>query len=518
VQFARKYWKKGVLICLVVIGAAGFWAFRKAKAFLRPVAPDAMVQVAIPDDVTEVGEAILDAFRKEMFLSGSDSLAIDDVTPTSGPPGTEVIVTGKGFGKRQDFSGVAVNMTEAVPQLEVLEWSDEKIRFIVPENATSGDVTVTRWDFIRMETMPKGFFRPVCKNPRASNGIAFTVTGQEDRIRLGKAIFFGWTQQNEEASSHVHIPKEKIAVDPYKFVKYGFLPRNDKDCKVDEGEAERFSEPTAVVGVRIKSGLDGKARVGYSCAYCHTGRDPATGQIVPGIPSVNLQFGKLIAMATNITENEREQALQWPAGTTDLTFKYFPDDIVNPTAIMLARGVHGLRFWSSAGMAMPAYQRHSNAWLMQGSPYMAPLKVSIALTTYLSTLEPLKNPDVDDAMVARGRMVFERHECSSCHTPWLGMYTNQRVIPFDAIGSNGPGTTRMKDTGGIRVTPLLSVYATAPYLHDNSVKTLDDLLNPARLVEGSPIHRKPATEHPPHPWVVKNPETRRVLVEFLKSL
>ncbi|MFV1995407.1 MAG: hypothetical protein ACC661_08210, partial [Verrucomicrobiales bacterium] len=211
-------------------------------------------------------------------------------------------------------------------------------------------------------------------------------------------------------------------------------------------------------------------------------------------------------------------ALQWPAGTTDLTFKYFPDDIVNPTAIMLARGVNGLRFWSSAGMAMPAYQRHSNAWMMQGSPYMAPLKVSIALTTYLSSLEPLKNPDVDEAMVERGRTAFERQECSSCHTPWLGMYTNQRVIPFDAIGSNGPGTTRMKDTGGIRVTPLLSIYATAPYLHDNSVKTLDDLLNPARLVEGSSIYRKPTTKHPPHPWVVKNPETRRVLVEFLESL
>ncbi len=514
----RKHWKKIALVLLLVLAPVGYWGYKKAKEFLRPVAPDAMRQVDIPDDVNQVGDAILDALEDELVLSGDDSLCIESISPESGPPGTEVTVIGKGFGDSQGSSAVSVNMTEAVPKLEVLEWGDSKVRFIIPEHATTGDLTVTRWDFIRMEMIPKGYFRPVCKNPRVSNGVPFEVTGQEERIKLGKAIFFGWTQQNEEVSSLIHIPKEKIAVDPQKFVKYGFLPRNDKGCLVDEGEAERFSRPSSVVGVRIKTGVDGKLRVGYSCAYCHTGRDPATGDIVPGLPSVNLQFGKLISMATNITEEERNQARQWPAGTSDLTFKYFPDGIVNPTSIMLARGIHGLRFWSSAGMAMPEYQRHSNAWKMQGSPYMAPLKVSIALNCYLSSLKPVKNPNVNAETVERGRKLFDLYQCSACHTPAQGLYTNQRVIPFDAIGSNGPGTSRMKDTGGIRVTPLLSCYATAPYLHDNSVATLEDLLDPARLVPGSPIYKKPTTKHPPHPWVVKDEQARLVLVEFLESL
>ena len=98
------------------------------------------------------------------------------------------------------------------------------------------------------------------------------------------------------------------------------------------------------------------------------------------------------------------------------------------------------------------------------------------------------------------------------------MYTNQSTIPFEVIGCNSQPTQRMKDTGGIRVAPLLSIYATAPYLHDHSVATLDDLLNPQRLLPGSSVYKKPLTKHPAHPWVIRDDEKRRDLVEFLNSL
>jgi len=258
--------------------------------------------------------------------------------------------------------------------------------------------------------------------------------------------------------------------------------------------------------------------VGYSCAFCHTGRDPATGRIVPGLPSSTLQFGKLIATADNLAEDMKQQAERWPPGTADLSFRYFPDGVDNPTAIMLARGIHGMRLWSSAGVPMPEYQRHSNAWLMQGSPYMATLKVSLSLCCYLTTLKPIKNPKVDLAKAEFGRKVFFEARCNTCHDPCLGLYTNQRVIPFDAIGSNGPSTNRMKDSGGIRVTTLMSLYATAPYLHDQSVPTLDALLNPARLVPSSAIYRKPVTTGPAHPFVITDEQMRLALVEFLNSI
>ena len=515
----RNHWRGLVLVMLATVGVVGFWAYRKVQAILNPAVPQAMVlKVEVPDDVNLMGDAILKSYENIMVPSFAADPVITDVSPRSAHPGAVVTVTGTGFGAEQGLNGVALNMTEAVPKVEVLEWTDTKIRFTIPEHTTSGDVTVTLWEMIRMEMTPKGYFRPLVKNPRSSNGVPFEVTGQEEHIKLGKAIFFGWTQLNEEASSLVKVPRIKINADPYKYVKYGFLPRNDKDCVVDEGEAQRFSDPTPIVGVRIQKGIDGEVRVGYSCAYCHTGRDPVDNKITAGLPSSTLMFGKLIAMAENIPEDLREQADRWPPGTSDLTFRYFPDGIENPTAIMLARGTHGFRYWSSAGVPMPEYQRHSNAWINQGSPYMAPLKVSIALCCYLNSLPPLRNTKVDLAKAARGRKVFGEARCYTCHSSWLGMYTNQSTIPFDLIGSNGPPTQRMKESGGIRVTPLLSIYATAPYLHDHSVATLDELLDPQRLLPGSSVYKKPFTQHPAHPWVIQDDDKRSDLVEFLNSL
>jgi len=516
VKALRNYWRKILLVGLLAFGALGFYAYRRVHALLNPVIPQAMVKVAIPADVHKVGDAILKVYENELVPSGDKDPVITSVSPTKGTPGTLVTVKGSGFGDSQGFNGVAVNLTEAVPKAEVTKWTDTEIQFTVPEHATSGDVTVMRWDYIRTEKMPNRYYRPVAKNPRPSNGIPFTVLGQEERVKLGQAIFYGWTQQNEDVSSEVRIPRAKIAVDTEKWKKYGFLPRSE--VAVDEGDADRFSRPTLVVGVRMIKGLDGEYRVGYSCAFCHTGRDPATGKITPGLPSNDLQFGKLIGMASNLPEDMHKQCMRWPAGTSDLSFRYFPDGIENPTAIMLARGMHGLRFWSSGGLAMPEYQRHSNAWLMQGAPYMGPLKISIALCCYLSALKPIKNPNVDRVRAERGSKVFEAQKCHLCHSPALGYYTNQRVFPFDAMGSNGPPTKRMTETGGIRTAPLLSIYATGQYLHDQSCATLDDLVNPARLVPGSPIYKKPFTKHPPHPWVVQNDNDRRDLVEFLKSL
>ncbi len=510
-------WRTFILLAVLAgLLAGSFYGFKKLHAFLYPAIPTAMAQIPIPENVNMLGEAMLAYCRKEMVPSFDKDPVITSVTPQSGPPSTMVTVRGSGFRDEQGSNAVAVNLTEAVPKAEVLKWTDEEIQFLVPEHATSGDVTITLWEYLRTEKMPNGSYRPVCKNPRPSNGIPFTVTGQEERIKLGQAVFFGWTQLNEEASSEVRIPRAKIAVDPRKYEKYGFLPR-EKNVEIDEGDAARFTSPTPIVGVRVVKGQDGETRVGYSCAYCHTGRDPANGTITPGLPSSTLQFGKLIAMAPNLPEDMRQQAANWPPGTSDLSFRYFPDGIENPAAIMLARGTHGFRFWSSGGLAMPEYQRHSNAWLMQGAPYMAPLKISISLCCYLSTLRPVKNPSVNQAAAERGRKAFAE-SCIMCHSPAHGYFTNQRVIPFDAIGSNSPPTKRMTDTGGIRVAPLLSVYATAPYLHDHSCATIDDLLDPARLVPGSPIYKKPYTKHPPHPWVVTDAQKRSDIVEFVRSL
>ena len=173
------HWRGLLLMALAVLGMVGYWGYRKVHAILNPAVPQAMVlNMVVPDDVNRMGDAILKGYESIMVPSFAADPVIADVSPRSGPPDTVVTVTGTGFGAQQDLNGVALNMTEAVPKVEVLEWTDTKIRFTVPEHTTSGDVTVTLWEMIRMEMTPKGYFRPLVKNPRPSNGIRIEVTGQ----------------------------------------------------------------------------------------------------------------------------------------------------------------------------------------------------------------------------------------------------------------------------------------------------------------------------------------------------
>jgi len=56
------------------------------------------------------------------------------------------------------------------------------------------------------------------------------------------------------------------------------------------------------------------------------------------------------------------------------------------------------------------------------------------------------------------------------------------VIAVAAIGTDPElAVGRGRGTGGYRVPPLLAVGNGAPYLHDGSVVSLEELLSPARL-------------------------------------
>ncbi|MGO9131976.1 MAG: beta strand repeat-containing protein [Bryobacteraceae bacterium] len=77
---------------------------------------------------------------------------ITGVSPTSGPTGTVVTITGKNFGATQGTSTVKFNVTAATPT----SWSATSIVVKVPTGATTGNVVVT-------------------VNSLASNGVGFTV-------------------------------------------------------------------------------------------------------------------------------------------------------------------------------------------------------------------------------------------------------------------------------------------------------------------------------------------------------
>jgi mono/diheme cytochrome c family protein len=126
------------------------------------------------------------------------------------------------------------------------------------------------------------------------------------------------------------------------------------------------------------------------------------------------------------------------------------------------------------------------------------------IRAYLASIEPPKYPfAVDRARAARGRAAFEKN-CASCHGTYgeNAAYPNL-LIDAEAIGTD-PALARAATDGseerflrwaqrsfygenaqlaparGYYAPPLDAVWASAPYLHNGSVPTIEALLDSAR--------------------------------------
>ena len=119
-----------------------------------------------------------------------------------------------------------------------------------------------------------------------------------------------------------------------------------------------------------------------------------------------------------------------------------------------------------------------------------------ALARYLYALEPPPNPHRSDPLAARGKRVFEREGCATCHTPPL--YTNNMLTPvtgftpsdedrrrFDvmAVGvGTDPGLAlrTRRGTGYYKVPSLKGLWYRGPFEHSLWVATLEDWFDPRR--------------------------------------
>jgi cytochrome c peroxidase len=147
-----------------------------------------------------------------------------------------------------------------------------------------------------------------------------------------------------------------------------------------------------------------------------------------------------------------------------------------------------------------------------------------------------EDPSAMSDAARRGQALFEseRLACSSCHggfalseavvgegTPFDGLhFFNNGLYDIDGEGSYPPPSTgvfamtgRPEDMGRFRVPTLRNIAVTAPYMHDGSLATLDDVLDHyARGGSGSPLQdpRIQGFELPD--------EDRADLLAFLESL
>ena len=156
------------------------------------------------------------------------------------------------------------------------------------------------------------------------------------------------------------------------------------------------------------------------------------------------------------------------------------------------------------------------------------------LQAYVNSLQAPKGMITSAATVAKGRALFVSEKCTECHNTNQGIAVQSKLVPMNVIWpayapkvlaqrkppltpiQNAPGTFDDKmivvdasPGGGIRgnAMPLLLDLARKPvFLHDDSVHSLDELLDPKRGAKS------------PHPFYVVTPTQRTELVAYLKSL
>lgn len=131
-----------------------------------------------------------------------------------------------------------------------------------------------------------------------------------------------------------------------------------------------------------------------------------------------------------------------------------------------------------------------------GDPYANSSPDLDALAAYVASLRAPAPPPTDARLSARGAEVFAARGCVSCHPGPL--YTDRRTHDV------GTGASPRERKGPRFDTPSLrSAWLTAPYLHDGSAATLEDVL-------------KGRGEH--GVWDGLGADERAALVEYLRSL
>ena len=280
----------------------------------------------------------------------------------------------------------------------------------------------------------------------------------------------------------------------------------------------------AVVGlkgtVKTVGERDTLVRLGITCALCHSTVDnsfaPGIGQRKDGWPNRDLNVGAIIALSPAVTASQKAVYNSWGPGKYDP--RYNIDGKSTPLVLPPAYGLAEVKnetytaegpisYWNAyvAVTQMHGHGSFSDPRLgieIKQSPDMVGPKLA-ALRSYQHSLTapPAPAGSFDATAAARGQVLFNR-SCSSCHVGATGTDNNEgKLHPPSETGMDGAYAARTANKA-YRTTPLRGLWQHAPYFHDGSAATLEEVV----------AHYSRARS------LGLTPEQERDLVEYLKTL
>jgi hypothetical protein len=270
--------------------------------------------------------------------------------------------------------------------------------------------------------------------------------------------------------------------------------------------------------------VDGTTAVGITCALCHTNVE--ADALVVGRARRSLDYGQLrlaydAALGLTETAAMETRLRGWGPGRADVT----EDDDEDPVAIPDLWGLRHVEALTQAGtithhspMAL-AIRQETQLLHASHQRVRPPRELAWALAMYVYSLSPPAAPPTTAEaapQLARGAATFEA-ACARCHD---GAARGGTLMPASKVGTNAAlATGRGRGTGQYRVGLLLGVDAGAPYLHDGTVASLEELLAPRRLAADYTLGARGPGPVPGHRYGVDLADAdRRDLIAFLRTL
>jgi len=260
----------------------------------------------------------------------------------------------------------------------------------------------------------------------------------------------------------------------------------------------------AVVGLKgtvtTVNGVDTLTRIGITCALCHSTVDdsfaPGIGKRLDGWPNRDLNVGAIVALSPALDASTKTTLMSWGRGKYDPRFNI--DGLSKPAVIPPAyglAGIHSITF-TGDGAEVAYWNRYVAVTQMGGLGTFDEPRLNLHITNGTTDLVSDKLPALqayqlsiaappppagsfDAAAAARGKVVFEgAGQCATCHSGALYTDANTMLHPVaDSMAEpETPSYAARSATKLYRTSPLAGVWQHAPYFHDGSAATLDDVV------------------------------------------
>lgn len=288
------------------------------------------------------------------------------------------------------------------------------------------------------------------------------------------------------------VDADAIPADVAAAIKAGKVDLNDPATTVT------LLKLNAVVGLKgtvtSANGKDNLTRLGITCALCHSTVDDAfskgIGHRKDGWPNRDLNVGAIIALSPAITPAQKAVYSSWGPGKYDPRFNI--DGKSTPLVLPPAYGLARIRnetytaegpisYWNAyvAVTQMHGHGNFSDRRLnidIRQSPDMVTPKLA-SLRAYQHSIGAPAAPSgsFDDAAAARGRVIFNQ-SCVTCHVGVSSTDNNAGVLHAPSeTGQDGAYAMRTANKS-YRTTPLRALWQHAPYFHDGSATTLEEVV------------------------------------------